>query len=68
MNTESCVMHAFTIVRGHLKGAATVHKPHVHYTKWCLWSQGISIYPRVHESSMATVVFFSKLWTHNYQA
>ena len=36
-------------------------------TKQCLWSQGVSIYPRVHESSMATVVSFPKLWTHNWQ-
>jgi len=59
---ESKIMILCTILRGRLKGTATVYK---HVLKRCLWSQGISMYPRLYESSMATVVSFSKLWTHN---
>ena len=48
MNMESC-----TIVVSHLKGTATVYKPHV--PRRCLSSQGTSMYPRVHEGCWATV-------------
>ena len=58
-------IYTCTIVCGHLKGTTTVYKPM--YTQRCLWSQGTSMYPRVHEHCWATVVSFSKLWTHNWQ-